>query len=100
MYVEGTLYPSMFPLEKKKNKPHHLRLCKFMINITACFTMGKAHVWGTFPDCEVKLGYCLVLGPLFWEWPPPLTFSLPQKFQLIFTKKYNCPRIIMYACAY
>jgi hypothetical protein len=113
MYLEGTLYLSMSPLEKRRDiflfprsqrilligimslpllgskhrnppflKPHDLRLSTFMITFTSCFTMGKMHKWGTFLECEVKLDYYLVLGPLFWEWPPPLTFPLHKNFSL------------------
>jgi len=32
---------------------------------------SEAHGWGTFPKCKAKLGYCLILGPLFWECPHP-----------------------------
>ncbi len=113
MYLEGTLYPSMSLLEKRRDiflfptsqrilligimsfpllgskhknppflKPHDLHLSRFMITVTSCFTMGKVHKWGTFFECEAKLHYCLVLDPLFWEWPPPLTFPLHKNFSL------------------
>jgi hypothetical protein len=112
-YLEGTLYPSMSPLEKRRdiflflpnqrillidimslpllgskqknppfNKPHDLHLYRFMITFTSCFTIGKVHKWGTFLECEAKFDYCLVLGPLFWEWPSPLTFPLHKNFNL------------------
>ncbi len=29
------------------------------------------HGWGTFRKCRAGLSYHLVLGPLFWEHPPP-----------------------------
>jgi len=63
-------------------KPHDLYLSRCMIRVTSCFTMGKVQKWGTFFECEAKLDYCLVLGPLFWEWPPPLTFPLHRNFNL------------------
>ncbi len=131
MYLEGTFYQSMPPLEKRRNiflflpsqrillisimsfpllgskhknppfiKPHDLHLSRFMITFTSCFTMGKVHKWGTFLECEAKLNYCLVLGPLFWEWPPPTDLSSPQKFQLIFTNKHHYHRVIIYPGAY
>ncbi len=130
MYLEGTLYPSMSPLEKRRDiflflpnqrillmgimsfpllgskhknppfiKPHDLCLSRFMIAFTSCFTMGKVHKWGTFLECEAKLDYCLVLGPLFLEWPP-LDLSAPEKFQLIFTNKHHYHRVIIYPGAY
>jgi len=50
--------------------PHDLhRFGGFMINFSLCFMIGKAHGWRTFSKCGVGLGYCLVLGPLFWECP-------------------------------
>jgi hypothetical protein len=113
VYLEGTLYQLMSPLEKRRDifllvpsqrilligimslpllgnkhkkppsiKPHDLYLSRFMITFTSCFTMGKVHKWGTFLECEAKLDYCLVLGPLFWEWPPPFTFPLHKIFNL------------------
>ncbi len=42
-----------------------------MINFAACFTSGKAHGWGTFPKWKARLGFRLILGPLFWECPHP-----------------------------
>jgi hypothetical protein len=63
-------------------KPHDLHLSRFMITVTSCFTMGKVQKGGTFFECEAKLDYCLVLGPLFREWPPPLTFPLHRNFNL------------------
>jgi len=30
-----------------------------------------AHGWETFPKCEAKLGYHLILGPLFLGMPLP-----------------------------
>jgi hypothetical protein len=36
-----------------------------------CFSKNKAKRWVTFPKCGVPLDYCLILGPLFWEPPPP-----------------------------
>jgi hypothetical protein len=48
-----------------------------MITFALCFTMGKAfRGGGTFPKCKAGLGYQLVLGPLFWECPPPRGFIL------------------------
>jgi hypothetical protein len=47
-----------------------------MINFASCFTIGKAHGWGTFPKCRSGLGYHLILGPLFWECPHPRSFTL------------------------
>jgi hypothetical protein len=41
-----------------------------MINFASCFTIGKAHGWGTFSKCEARLGYHLVLGPLLSECLP------------------------------
>jgi hypothetical protein len=113
MYLEGTLYPSMSPLKKRRDifvflpnqrilligimsipllrskhkkpafiKPHDLHLSRFMITFTSFFTMGKVHKWGTFLECEAKLNYCLILGPLFWELPHPLTFPLHRNFNL------------------
>jgi hypothetical protein len=113
VYLEGTLYPSISPLEKRrdiflflpnqrilfigimslpllgskhKNPPfiklHDLHLSRFVITFISCFTMGKVHKWGTFLECEAKLDYCLVLVPLFWEWPPPPTFPLHKNFNL------------------
>jgi len=35
-----------------------------------------AHGWETFPKCEAKLGYHLILGPLFWECPYLRAFTL------------------------
>ncbi len=35
-----------------------------------------AHGWETFPKCEAKLGYHLILGPLFWECPYLGAFTL------------------------
>jgi hypothetical protein len=63
-------------------KPHDLHLFRFMITFISCFTMHKVHKWGTFHNCEAKPDYCLVLGPLFLEWPPPLTFPLHKNFNL------------------
>jgi len=45
--------------------------------------MGKAQphtpprppMWGPFPKCEVRLGYHLVVGPLFWGIPPHLGYK-------------------------
>jgi hypothetical protein len=52
-----------------------------MINFGSCFTIGKAQGWGTFPNCEAELGYCLGLGPLFSKcshpWALPYTDKLP-----------------------
>ncbi len=95
-----------FPLlgSKHKNppflKPHDLHLSRFMIAFTSCFTIGKVHKWGTFLECEAKLDYCLVLGPLFWQRSPALDLSPPQKFQFIFTDKHHCHRVIIYPGAY
>jgi len=32
-----------------------------MINFASCFTIGKALGSGTLPECEARLGYCLLL---------------------------------------
>ncbi len=40
-----------------------------MINFASCFMVGKAHGWVTFPKWGAKLGYCLILDPLFRECP-------------------------------
>jgi hypothetical protein len=131
VYLEGTVYPSMSPLEKRRDiflfptsqrilligimsfpllgskhknppflKPHDLHLFRFMIAFTSCFTIGKVHKWRTFLECEAKLDYCLVLGPLFWQRSPALDLSPPQKFQFIFTDKHHCHRVIIYPTAY
>jgi hypothetical protein len=42
-----------------------------MINFALCFPKGKAHGWWTFPKCRARLGYHLILGPLFCECPYP-----------------------------
>jgi hypothetical protein len=47
-----------------------------MIIFVSCFTMGRAHRSETFPNYRSGLSYCLVLGPLFWECPPPRVFTL------------------------
>jgi hypothetical protein len=36
-----------------------------------CFTTGKSHGCETFPKCRTMLGFCLILGPIFLEFPPP-----------------------------
>jgi hypothetical protein len=38
-----------------------------MINFVSCFTLGKAHGWGTFLKRGAELAYHLVLGLLFWK---------------------------------
>jgi len=49
-----------------------------MINFASFFTIGKAHVWGTFPKCGAGLSYRLVLGPYF-ENAPTLVLYLTLK---------------------
>jgi len=41
----------------------------FTISLASCFTMGKAHRWRTFPKCEVKFNYNLILSPLYKQFP-------------------------------
>jgi hypothetical protein len=47
----------------------HLCMFKFMIAFASSLTMSKAHGCATFSKLEVRLNYCLVLGPLSWECP-------------------------------
>jgi hypothetical protein len=45
---------------------------KFMTRFTSCFMMGKAHGWGDLHKMwGAKLGYDLMVGPLFWGCPHP-----------------------------
>ncbi len=119
MYLEGTLYPSTSPLEKRSDiffflpnqrillirimslpllgskhknplyiEPHDLHLSRLMTTVTLCFTKGKVQKWRTFFECGAKLDYCLVLGPLFWKWPPPLAFPLHKNFNF-FSQTYT-----------
>jgi hypothetical protein len=48
--------------------PMLFNLCMsiFMIIFVSCFVMGKVSWWGMFTECKSGLGYCVVLGPLFW----------------------------------
>jgi hypothetical protein len=46
-------------------------LVLFYVMFILCFTTGKAHGCGTFPKCRTMLGYCLILGPIFLEFPAP-----------------------------
>ncbi len=39
------------------------------LKLVLCFTIGKAHGWGTFLKCEARLSFPFVLGPLFWACP-------------------------------
>jgi len=57
--------------------------------------MGKVQKGGTFFECEAKLDYCLVLGPLILGMVPTIDLSPPQKFQFIFTDKHHCHRVII-----
>ncbi len=62
-------------LSRHKNPPIHrpLELHRFgsWYIFALCFTKGKAHGWWTFPKCGARLGYHLILGPLFCECPYP-----------------------------
>jgi hypothetical protein len=40
-----------------------------MINFALCFTIGKAHGWGTFQKCRPGLNYHLFLGPFVLRIP-------------------------------
>jgi hypothetical protein len=42
--------------------PHAIHMVRFMITFTLCSTMSKHSQY-----VGAKLGYCLILGPLFWE---------------------------------
>jgi len=57
---------------------HHLNqsLVLFYVMFILCFTTGKAHGCGTFPKCRTMLGYCLILGPIFLEFPAPWGLTL------------------------
>ncbi len=68
--------------------------------------MGKAHGWGTFPKCKVRLDYCLVLGPLFFVpfflfgkesifWPCQLARP-KNEFLLFWTCKKNRLLLFLY----
>ncbi len=44
---------------------------KFIIIFALCLSISEAHMWGTFPKCEMGLDYCLIMGPLFCEHGDP-----------------------------
>jgi hypothetical protein len=47
----------------------------------SCFTIGKAHGWGTFLKRGAELAYRLVLSRLFWKCSHPR--ALPYTYSLI-----------------
>jgi hypothetical protein len=61
--VEGT---NALWISKLKMGDGILRITTLVLR---SFVMGKAHRCRTFLKCEARLGYHLILGPLFWESP-------------------------------
>jgi len=78
--VEIRTFPTLTPCS--------LCMFMFMIMFTSCFRLGKAQSWGTFPKCEAKFNYCLILGPFFWECPQlgwGFTLHLITKLEKLYT---------------
>jgi hypothetical protein len=51
------------------------------ITFPSSFAVGKGHVWGTFPNCGIRLSYRLIiLDPSFWEWHHPGALDLISSY--------------------
>jgi hypothetical protein len=62
-----------------------------MINFVSCFTVGKAHGWGTFLKRGAQLAYYLVLGLVFWKCFHPMALPYAYSFILYcFTPLTSC----------
>jgi len=62
-----------------------------MINFVSCFTVGKAHGWGTFLKRGAQLAYYLVLGLVFWKCFHPRALPYAYSFILYcFTPLTSC----------
>jgi hypothetical protein len=45
----------------------------------------KTHKLGPFPKCKVRFNYLLILGPLFWGFPPLNVLHIKlELFYLVF----------------
>jgi len=51
--------------------------------------LGKAHGQGSLPRYIVKLGYCLILDGLFWEFPHPRAFLHPNKIIGVYSQIFD-----------
>jgi hypothetical protein len=47
--------------------------------------MGEVSVekWGMIPTCPAGVAYYLIVGPLYWEYPLPLGFTLESPLNFV-----------------
>jgi hypothetical protein len=65
-----------------------------------CFAMSTTQRWGTFPVCRVGFGYHIVLGPLFWQCPQPLAFTVKGLTQGSSRLGYQCTWPFVHALSF
>jgi hypothetical protein len=75
LLISGRSVPLLRSRCTNPPSPTSCDLHMFMITFASCFTMVKAHGWGTFPNVGLDLATTLSLASYFGN-PPPRGFTL------------------------